>query len=269
MPRGVGLDWVYDEARLQGRLWTPELSGTDFWWSGQDGQTNMATWPARRGNVTLTQTGTGASTLTQYGSVRARLINGVNGYLSGTVDVSGLSGMTIFILGSMNDRGGTNNNGMLSYAQGSSTFNNDILWGNDGGNTGLLQFNNGADGSNFENNVRSYSGALFGRFDGVARTIQMIVNGVQRGVIGPAGFTPPTTLSTGMTTLVLGRYSTILSSNVWAGNATIAHLMIWRRALTTAEMNRVNAWAAWEAGLQGTVLLPSNPYANRPPLIGD
>ncbi|GCA81880.1 hypothetical protein [Microcystis aeruginosa] len=25
MPRGVGLNWLYDEARLQGRLWTPNL----------------------------------------------------------------------------------------------------------------------------------------------------------------------------------------------------------------------------------------------------
>lgn len=25
MPRGVGLNWVYDEARLQGRLWTPDV----------------------------------------------------------------------------------------------------------------------------------------------------------------------------------------------------------------------------------------------------
>ena len=28
MPRGVGLNWLYDEARLQGRLWTPNTLGS-------------------------------------------------------------------------------------------------------------------------------------------------------------------------------------------------------------------------------------------------
>lgn len=43
MPRGVGLNWRYDEARLQGRLWTPALlNGILGWWDA-----------SRAGTITL------------------------------------------------------------------------------------------------------------------------------------------------------------------------------------------------------------------------
>ncbi len=263
MPRGVS---AVDEARLQGRLWTPDMSGVDVWWSAADGQTSVATWPARRGGSALTLTGSGAA-LTRYGAAPARSISGVSGYYTGSASLSGLSGATIFVFGSVNDRGASANNGALSYAQGASTFNNDILFGAAGG-TALLQFNSGADGSLSETGVRAYSGGMFLRFDGAAPAsdrVQLLVNGARRGALG---YTPPTTLSAGMDTLVLGRYAPIVSDTSWAGDLTLAHLIIWRRALAPWEMDRTLAWAAWEAGLPAALLPASHPYRARPPLLG-
>ena len=108
MPRGVDR---YDEAQLQGRLWTPRVLGAGLvgWWDANARHTisigtGISAWNSLVGGWSLTQ-GTGSAQPTyvvnEYGKPCARFAVGSSQYLAGTFDLTSTT-IGVFACGKMN-----------------------------------------------------------------------------------------------------------------------------------------------------------------------
>lgn len=267
MPRGVS---VYNEAVLQGRLWSPNAIAPSLvvWFDADDlstitTATGVSEWKDKSGNNRHLSQAVGS----QQPELQIQVENGRNSikfnksssqFLSMTNFPSiGLTGgLGVFFVGRW-----------LSIA-GASAADIQVIMENDGRfiiqdrtdiATDPFQVahlptgGNGAQVSpGIGDNVAKVIGGVM-----VTGTDTIFVNGTQRGSgSNPTSFATSATLRVG-TWVGLSRYfNGSLSEIVMTGNTT------------EIARQRIEGYLSWKWGLQSS-LLPTHPFYNRPPLIGD
>jgi hypothetical protein len=273
MPRGVGLNWVYDEARLQGRLWTPSLlppSLLSLWLDADDPSTitiatGVSEWrdKSRNGNNAIQATGSfqpSYSATAFPGNLPGVLFDGIDDIMDvsttamrntthgvywafSRTSITGLGDAyrpMIGILTSSGDRGAlhyvkTNNLGAsYPYFVPSSQFYDNLGPVYENGTGYVMAFQNNTTGWGVWRN-----GTLEGTTNGPG-----IPNNVDRGY------------SLG------GQYS--FARRI---HGVLAEMIMLESTNTTVRV-LIEGYLAWKRGLQSRLIL-THPFVNRPPLIGD
>ena len=278
MPRGVGLNWRYDEARLQGRLWTPALLRPSLWLDASDISTitvssGVSEWRDKSGN------GRHAATAVRQPILSFNVQNSLSAI---TFTASSATKLDTPVFSIAPNRefcsfGVVSGAGLVAPA---STYPR--IWGTLGGG-------DSAGGGS------TYPQGFFG--GGPA-------NGTAMLIAGGTGVTQPqvTSLPTNQAVLLTGRFGTAgqsaNTSSISAFGGTISSLASQTGALSTSGIrigadvgtSSVSAWNSWigeiilTTGISlaqsmvvegylswkwGVRLVASHPFANRPPLIGD
>ena len=269
MPRGVD---ELDEARLQGRLWTPELTRPALWLDAADQSTitiatGVSTWRDKTGNgvnavqvTAANQPSYGAALFP--GSLPGVLFDGTNDQM----DISTTAGqnLTHGVYWVFARRGA---------GSGSDGYRPDIgVLSSTNGDSGALHYiNTSSRGASYPyyqqptlgsyDNAQSYSNnvpylmsfQLNGTGWGVWR------NGTIEGTTSPAA-SAPNTNNTG--------YTIARQNNVsrWSNNVYAEILMV--QVTNTVIRQLVEGYLAWKWDIVSS-LPASHPFANRPPLIGD
>lgn len=255
MPRGVGLNWLYDEARLQGRLLTPQAlavqmqSRLHFWWSADwlnvdaSGLVSGATDLTGNGNNGVQATA--ANRLTYFGA--DRMFGGRPSF--GSTTVAGVRHLAApsalayrWQIFSCYYKDGLDNtfDSAMFFTAGTGSFGSPRIMGLSGAATLAL--------------TEVFTGAL-------SRG-----GGAQSNTVLPM----PATVCTANPGSLSGVYSlqvggsTAITDRVLVG--AFRHFVASSAALTNNEISLIEGVIAWD---DGTPLVASHRFANRPPLIGD
>jgi hypothetical protein len=268
MPRGVG---ALDEARLQGRLWSPRVL-------------NPTLWVKANAPGTLTVSGTTVTGVTDAASGAAWTVAGSIGR-----DLTQLGGLPTLRLNNATE------NQILTIAQ--SYAGNEItlvslhrnrsavgsritfgrlfsLWA-----AGVNDFNS-TNGGILTYGVTGANGVSFYRNIGIAASTSPLINNVWGCVVATRSGTAVTISLDGRARVT----GTTAAANFNFGNVRIgnddgprqdsgmdgyiAENLLLTRALSQPEEFALTGYLAWEWGRVET-LPASHPFANRPPLIGD
>lgn len=255
MPRGVGLNWLYDEARLQGRLLTPQAlavqmqSRLHFWWSAD--WLNVDASGLVSGAIDLTGNGnngtqtTAANRLSYFAS--DRMFDGRPSF--GSTTLTGTRHLAAPLSLSYRSQ-------IFScyYKDGvDNTFDSSMFFTAGTGNFGSLRVM-GLSGTATLANTEAFTSTLSSG------------GGIQRSTVLPMPATvcaaTPGTLSAAYSLQVGG--STATPDRVLIG--AFRHFVASSAALTNNEISLIEGVIAWD---DGTPLVASHRFANRPPLIGD
>jgi hypothetical protein len=266
MPRGYN---IVDEAILQGRLWSPSVLRPALWLDAADISTitlsdsNVTQWNDKSGNARNLVQATAALRPTLTNS----LLNGLSAitFASGNVlstsanfPITGNPAFSVFYV----YRKTTNTNG--------SVFG----WGNSGGSLSAFGFYNNDTASaygyagvnsyivtNPPNNV--WNLMSYTKSPGAINTTSTSFrNGTDNSSTGSSANTP----NIQSNLFSVGRWADYSLDSVLIGN--VAEMIVLPTTATTATRQQVEGYLAWKWGLI-TSLLPTHPYINRPPLIGD
>jgi hypothetical protein len=250
MPRGVGLNWIYDEARLQGRLWTPDALRPSVWFDVADLSTltlvsgDASEWRDKSGNQRHVSQATAdrRPTYAEYGlNGRPTLDWGTainnKGFLN--TAVSNFNPTRYFIVADYEGPNPFNEYAGLVCHQFSGTT--DVILTN---NTGTGWY---AGGSFFHNGATSATSAALPT--------------ISQPFVVASNFAH----SANRLNLFIGndRFLTGLSRG-WRGK--ISEVFAINYVPSVAERNRAEGYLAWKWGI---ALNASHPFVNRPPLIGD
>jgi hypothetical protein len=261
MPRGVGLNWRYDEARLQRRLWTPSpeiirrglnldaeknitvVSGAVSQWNDSDGlwsftQSTAGLRPAYQAGGWNNTPSVGFTAATQR--------------LAGTASFTPLVNTTAFTAFAVINQTATG--WFFEHGPTSPTARTGlVVIGAD-----LLGVLNGETiGTTIATNTNYI---IVWRFDGNASTKSILrVNGV---LAASGGITAATTTSTGALFVGFGP-----DPNTFRGR--MRDLLILPYAATDRQIELIEGYLYWKNGRLVETPPASHPFANRPPLIGD
>lgn len=282
MPRGVGLNWLYDEARLQGRLWTPHVlkSSLSFWQDCADQSTitivtGVSEWRDKSGNNRHFTQATGANQPSYSGTGFLGLpgitFDGINDNLR----LTGISGQItnqthgvywVFCRISSNALGagynptisvfpsnGTSDLGALHYIKQSNNLGASYPYYNAPGNVSYDL----TSGTTYNNGI-GYVMSFQANAPTGATAWSVHRNGTLEDSTGGIG--TPNTSNDGY----------VLAHQINAVrylNCVFAEVLMVQN--TNARIRQiVEGYLAWKWGLQSS-LIPTHPYINRPPLIGD
>ena len=249
MPRGVGLNWIYDEARLQGRLWTPDALRPSVWFDVADLSTltlvsgDASEWRDKSGNQRHVSQATAdrRPTYAEYGlNGRPTLDWGTainnKGFLN--TAVSNFNPTRYFIVADYDGAEPFNEySGLVAHPVNAIT---DIIITN---NTGTFW----------------YAGSYF--YNGNPTTSGNALSTISSPFVLASNFAQ----SANRTQLFIGndRFLTNLTRG-WRGK--ISEVFAIDYVPSVAERNRAEGYLAWKWGI---ALNASHPFVNRPPLIGD
>ena len=253
MPRGVGLNWLYDEARLQGRLLTPQAlavqmqSRLHFWWSADwlnVDASGVSSAADLTGNGNNGVQATAANRLTYFGA--DRMFGGRPSF--GSTTVAGVRHLAApsalayrWQIFSCYYKDGVDN-----------TFDSSMFFTAGTGNFGSPR-------------VMGLSGtATLANTDAFASTLSR-GGGVQSNTVLPM----PATVCAA-TTGTGAAYSLQVGGNTTTPDRVLVgafrHFVSSSATLTNNEISLIEGVIAWD---DGTPLVASHRFANRPPLIGD
>lgn len=259
MPRGVSL---YDEARLQQRLWTPGLDviRTGLWLNANTRITvvsgAVSQWNDTGDKWSFTQSNASLRPLyssTGWNGTPAVNVTAANQVLVGTATFTplvGASGFTTFALarhtatGWLWEQGNVTPGARHGFAIISNTLYGVI---NAEATTGAIP--------------AATNNLLVWRFDGAAATKSTLrLNGAN---LASGGITATaTTTNAGALNIGFG-----VDPNTFLG--FMPELMILPYAADDALIQKIEGFLAWQGGQRFQSLSASHPFANRPPLIGD
>ncbi len=269
MPRGVS---IYDEARIQSRLWTPEILLPDmaFWFD----TSRYDSISLSGSNLTQLRDLSGRGiTLNSNGAPgwdavnRVATFNGINQQMSSTATV-GFAANSDFTLITL-----------LAPSASQLSINTPIDLGHATSPSGPLVLQN-------ETGRPAVNSYYFAWHTGAAYTntgppfVVMPSNTWSLAVMTKAGAVAdafvngargagwPITRNSGLTAnakiVTVGNAQG--QGRTW--NGAFGGAMLLRRALSEIEIQKVTAALLWQRGLQ-SLLLAANPFKNLPPLIGD
>lgn len=266
MPRGVD---ELDEARLQGRLWTPSVLNPTLWVKANapgtltvSGTTVTGVRDAASG-AAWTVAGSIERDLTQLGGLPTLRLNNTiaNQFLTIASSYAG-NELTLVSLHRNRSAGGRIQYGRL-FSLWRATFD---YGSNDGG---LLNYGTGG-----------FNGVYFYRNLATNAQTSPLINDVWGCVVATrSGAAVTMSLDGGTRTTGTTAAANFNFGNVRIGNddgpradsgmdGYIAENLLIPRALSRSEEFALTGYLAWEWGRVGT-LPAAHPFANRPPLIGD
>lgn len=265
MPRGVNR---YDEARIQGRLWTPKQEGNTFLWldamnTGNftvDGSNGVSQWNDVSGNSRhFTQSSSSNRVIYQpfgYNGLPAVDYNGTDLYLY--CDTS-LTGTTVYVyimcwIGSSipNDGRwiGASATGVADY-DNASYFN---IFYSPGNGVKTWRNNVGSGALAFTTDAPAIVG---GNFDGTNEWASL--NGKDSSSSGSTG-------SFNVSRIYLGRYP---AASGYGFQRYINEVIFETGAYNPARKQKIEGYLAWKWLGSNNTLVASHPFKMRPPLIGD
>lgn len=281
MPRGVGLNWVYDEARLQGRLWTPDVlrPTLSLWLDAADistisASTNLiAEWRDKSGN------GRNATTTVRSPSFTQDVTNGLSGitFVQSSATKLDTPDFSIapnrqFCTFAVVSGGGlisANNYPRIWVAKGlgdgsaqGSTYQEGYFGaGNANGTAAFIAGNINPRSPQISGISTTLPVLISGRFgtaglatDNISLSVnggsQVIESGGRTGALSTTGIRIGSDVGTG----------TLSSWNSWIGE------IILTQAISFSQSQLFEGYLAWKRGIR---LAASHPFVNRPPLIGD
>jgi hypothetical protein len=266
MPRGVN---ALDEARLQGRLWTPRVLNPTLWVKANapgtltvSGTTVTGVTDAASG-AAWTVTGSIERDLTQLGGLPTLRLNNTiaNQFLTIASSYAG-NEITLVSLHRNRSAGGRIQYGRL-FALWRATFD---YGSNDGG---ILTYG-----------ISGFNGVYFYRNLAANAQTSPLINDVWGCAVATRSGTSVTmSLDGGTRTTGTTAAANFNFSNVRIGNddgprsdsgmdGYIAENLLFTRALSQSEELVLTGYLSWEWGRVGT-LPAAHPFRNRPPLIGD
>ncbi|MFN7433646.1 MAG: LamG-like jellyroll fold domain-containing protein [Betaproteobacteria bacterium] len=266
MPRGVG---ALDEARLQGRLWSPRVLNPTLWVKANapgtltvSGTTVTGVTDAASG-AAWTVAGSIGRDLTQLGGLPTlRLNNATENQILTIAQSYAGNGITLVSLHRNRSTSGRIQYGRL-FSLWRATFD---YASNDGG---ILTY--GVTGTN---------GVAFYRAGAITAQTSPLINDVWGCVVATRSGTSVTmsldggTRTTGTTAAANFNFGNVRIGNDDGPRADsgmdgyIAENLLITRALSLPEELALTGYLAWEWGRVGT-LPAAHPFRNRPPLIGD
>jgi len=267
MPRGVS---AVDEARLQGRLWTPELMGNRqplHWLEygvdalSMSGSTITGLTPSRgrsRNNWAAKSGGTNPTLVTRNGFPAARF-DGSQPMTHIATSVSGIANCTLMLAGYMIS-GGANED--IVFGFGSAFSGRWIYRAPSSGSMGFASWGNdiGSSGTSFD--IAGIRPNVFA----VRQTVSDVLFD-RNGSIGQSTGTIPSVPTNVATAIIsIGGISGTGGSNAYGTNIDVIAAMAWEFELTAVEYQKAQAYMCWRFGLP---IVATSPYCNRPPLIGD
>jgi hypothetical protein len=272
MPRGVN---KYDEARLQGRLWTPTLSRPALWFDAADASTitvstGISEWRDKSGNGRHISQSTSAFqpiySQTLINSLPAVVFDGSNDYLSTTSFPTSFTELYIYVIAKWQTIGNStttiqalvDNNHLSDPLRGFVAQDRPDLV-----NRPLT----------FEHLPNSTAGAIDNTTTG-NNTWRIIGLEASSGVSDSFyrdGELIQTTANTGVfniqSQLNIGAWYTGTVYDRYLGGQ-IAEIVIMTNSQSGQIRQLHEGYLAWKWGLTGN-LSASHPFKNRPPVIGD
>lgn len=255
MPRGVGLNWLYDEARLQNRILTPQAlavqmkSRLNFWWS--------ADWL----NVDASGLVSGAIDLTgnENNGVQSTAANRLSYFASDRM------------FGGRPSFGSTTITGARHLAAPSALA---YRW-----HIFSCYYKDGVDNT-FDSSMFFTAGTgNFGspRVMGLSGTATLVNTDVFTSTLSRGGgvqsntvLPMPATVCAATPGALVGPYSLQVGGSTATPDRVLVgafrHFVSSSAALTNNEISLIEGVIAWD---DGTPLVASHRFANRPPLIGD
>lgn len=259
MPRGVN---QYDEAQLQGRLWTPDLARPALWLDAADPSTitvatGVSEWRDKSGNNRHVSQ---ATTSRQPAYVENRLLRFTSANLhSLTSTATIVTGNNYSILCVVKD----NNAG--------ATLSEPFSIGNVGGGGSNMEFVLDYNGGVASGAFCGYGSTVFAFVNNTSTKTALQVNSLglasgagrarSSGRDGTAG--SPTGANTTTALFAVG-YSRPQST--YYLNGDLAEILVIPFAIGSREFIAAEGLLAWKWDVR---LAASHPFANRPPLIGD
>jgi hypothetical protein len=264
MPRGVNR---YDDARLQGRLWTPEQERSSLWaWFAADdprtltvdGSGNVSDWLDKSGNARhLTQATSGLRPIysTNIFGPKPAVWGGSGGIkrrLATTVTPTLAQPFTVWML--LKNNAGLDNFSHAFEGENTSSGSRAILC--------LRRSDAGDDPTLYAGTAMASIGA-----DLIANTVYLL-GGVYNGAssIGIYNAADTGALNPG-TDGIIGGIMFCTASGTEC-DAYFAEWLVISRAMSAAERRRMEGYLAWKWDVRGN-LPGSHPFKNRPPLTGD
>ena len=251
MPRGVGLNRIYDEARLQRRLWAPEVLRPSVWFDASDFLTltlvngDVSEWRDKSGNGRHVSQATAASrpSYVEFGlNGRPTLDWGaaINNKGFQNLAVSNYNPARYFIVGDYDGQNPFNEfAGLVAHT---FTANVDMIMAS---NTGNNWFNPA--GTYFHN----------GNPTATATALPTINS--------PFVLASNFAQSANRTSLFIGN-DRFLSNFTRGWRGKISEVFAIDYVPSVAERNRAEGYMAWKWGIP---LDARHPFVNRPPFIGD
>lgn len=269
MPRGVDL---YDEALLQNRLWTPRAiyPKVGFWYDGL----NLSNFAYGTGITTWRDIGPRASHATQAtaGKQPAWTPNGPNGrpsvrffgYGGGALqcgmDIPNISGLgwsaaeAYYVWYNDNDPGLNEDNGGVLCE-----------FGTDGAGTHEPFVNN--------NIYHAFCSTVRNQFDPTPPLTRRQISRIRSASNDWFYSLDEVVIFSTVTNTVSFNAGTHHLGYTSAGSAYmkgyVSEAVVFGTTLSAAEASRVTAYLAWKHGMADSNLSSSNPFKNRPPVIGD
>lgn len=255
MPRGVGLNWLYDEARLQNRLLTPQVlamqmqSRLHFWWS--------ADWL----NVDASGLVSGAIDLTgnENNGVQSTAANRLSYFASDRM------------FGGRPSFGSTTSTGARHLAAPSALAYRWQIFS--------CYYKDGVDNTFDSATFFTTGAATFGspRIMGAVGAATLITNDVFASTLSRGGgvqsntvLPMPATVCAATPGALTVAYSLQVGGNSFTLDRVLVgafrHFVSSSATLTNNEISLIEGVIAWD---DGTPLVASHRFANRPPLIGD
>jgi len=272
MPRGVNL---YDEARLQGCLWTPEIVRPSLWLDAADLSTitiaiGVSEWRDKSGNSRhFTQTTTAsrpAYNLNGINGLGSILFDGTAKALQRTPEAWAFQyPITAFIV--FRAAAFTNAyNSLFEFFTATGPGNagwSDLIKSN--GRSAVYSTDTNATQPNYDGTgVATYVTNQTYIFTGIHQNNSLV--GLQNGKTDGSN-TGTYTLRTnlGVSPLYIGSSPTFSRYTNWQiGEVIITN----NAALSTSDRLKIEGYLAWKWGIAADIVT-SNPFLNRPPLIGD
>jgi hypothetical protein len=272
MPRGVGLNWIYDEARLQGRLWTPDLLHPELYVNSLADNVLDSS-----GFVIIPNLGSLGSSFSRGGIASTKQFifpqNGLPCFHKDNIDAFGYplgityslqpaSGFSAYFFGAT---------ALGPYMMNLSQFNitNSVLLGANitgdfpiglfegGWRSRLLSTQTSLDNRRVIMSQRKNSSSSSSFIDTYLSDYRTAT--IRESIVCSSFLAPATTV--GFLAHLNHQSSPVTSSKCFA-------VLHFQRMLSDYEDDLILGWGAWQFSYQD-ILPVTHPFVNRPPFIGD
>lgn len=263
MPRGLN---PYDEAGLQGRLWTPNVLRPALWFDAADLSTltlvsgDASEWRDKSGNGRHASQGTAALqpsyNATTLNSKPGITFDGTLKFLTSVAisDIIFNNSYSAFTVGRANSASSNDGSGYL----------NSGFWGDSGGfisnyfrSANLIGAYNWDGGNRVATQAYTFGTNLIAGLELSGGSIRLRQNGGNEIATASGN----TSLTSGV--LRIGKVFRDSDPNF---NGVVSEVIFSKGHVSTADRQRIEGYLAWKWGIR---LDARHPFVNRPPLIGD